>query len=128
MVQNNALKTDVSKVSRPLRSARAAPHLDDEYYRQLQIALMLRPEQGPVIQGSGGLRKVRWATTAGANARTSGHLLLGAWRSGVLHGVCLHQVRTGRLDAGTDPPTQSSGAGGIQMKDAAFQELLTSVR
>ena len=38
-------------------------HLDDEQYRQLQIALMLRPEQGPVIQGAGGLRKVRWATT-----------------------------------------------------------------
>ena len=25
------------------------------------FALMLRPEQGPVIPGSGGLRKVRWA-------------------------------------------------------------------
>jgi hypothetical protein len=36
-------------------------HLDDERYRQLQIALVLRPEQGPVIKGSGGLRKVRWA-------------------------------------------------------------------
>ena len=36
-------------------------HLDDERYRQLQIALMLRPEQGPIIKGSGGLRKVRWA-------------------------------------------------------------------
>ncbi len=36
-------------------------HLDDERYRQLQLALMLRPEQGPVIKGSGGLRKVRWA-------------------------------------------------------------------
>jgi hypothetical protein len=40
-------------------------HLNDERYRQLQIALMLRPEQGPIIQGSGGLRKVRWATTGG---------------------------------------------------------------
>ena len=40
-------------------------HFDDDEYRQLQIALMLRPEQGPVIQGSGGLRKVRWATTGG---------------------------------------------------------------
>ncbi|MDP1568829.1 MAG: hypothetical protein Q8L86_02400 [Vicinamibacterales bacterium] len=37
-------------------------HLDDEQYRQLQIALMLRPEQGPVIRGGGGMRKVRWAT------------------------------------------------------------------
>ena len=35
--------------------------LDDEDYRGLQIALMLRPEQGPIIRGSGGLRKVRWA-------------------------------------------------------------------
>jgi len=35
--------------------------LDDEEYRSLQIALMLRPEQGPVIEGAGGLRKVRWA-------------------------------------------------------------------
>ena len=40
-------------------------HLDDEQYRQLQIALMLRPEQGPVIQGSGGLRKIRWARAGG---------------------------------------------------------------
>jgi hypothetical protein len=43
-------------------------HLDDEPYRQLQIALMLRPEQGPVMRGAGGLRKVRWAT-AGAGKR-----------------------------------------------------------
>jgi hypothetical protein len=33
--------------------------LDDEEYRTLQIALMLRPEQGPIIRGAGGLRKVR---------------------------------------------------------------------
>jgi hypothetical protein len=34
--------------------------IDDEEYRGLQIALMLRPEQGPVIRGGGGVRKVRW--------------------------------------------------------------------
>jgi len=32
----------------------------DEDYRALQLALMLRPEQGALIQGSGGLRKIRW--------------------------------------------------------------------
>ena len=32
----------------------------DERYRALQLALLLRPEQGPLIQGCGGLRKVRW--------------------------------------------------------------------
>jgi hypothetical protein len=35
--------------------------LDDEQYRTLQLALALRPEQGAVIRGSGGLRKLRWA-------------------------------------------------------------------
>jgi mRNA-degrading endonuclease RelE of RelBE toxin-antitoxin system len=34
--------------------------LDDEQYRGLQAALLLRPEQGAVIRGSGGLRKLRW--------------------------------------------------------------------
>ena len=34
--------------------------LDDEAYRRLQVALMLRPAQDAVIKGAGGLRKVRW--------------------------------------------------------------------
>ena len=34
--------------------------LSDGEYRQLQLALLVRPEQGPVIRGSGGLRKLRW--------------------------------------------------------------------
>jgi hypothetical protein len=35
--------------------------LDDEAYRALQLALLLRPETGRVIPGSSGLRKVRWS-------------------------------------------------------------------
>ena len=31
-----------------------------EEYRQLQLALLLRPTQGALIRGSGGLRKIRW--------------------------------------------------------------------
>jgi mRNA-degrading endonuclease RelE of RelBE toxin-antitoxin system len=34
--------------------------LPDESYRMLQMALMLRPDAGSVIKGSGGLRKIRW--------------------------------------------------------------------
>lgn len=33
---------------------------DDEEYRCLQLALMLRPRAGAVIPKSGGLRKARW--------------------------------------------------------------------
>jgi hypothetical protein len=42
--------------------------LDEEGYRGLQTALLLRPEQGPIVKGSGGVRKVRWAR-AGAGKR-----------------------------------------------------------
>jgi hypothetical protein len=36
--------------------------LSDEEYRELQIALVQRPAAGAVMAGSGGLRKLRWAT------------------------------------------------------------------
>jgi len=34
--------------------------MPEDEYRALQSALVLRPEQGDLIPGSGGLRKVRW--------------------------------------------------------------------
>ncbi|RJQ51159.1 MAG: hypothetical protein C4530_20520 [Desulfobacteraceae bacterium] len=34
--------------------------ITDDIYRKLQTALMLRPDAGSMIQGSGGLRKIRW--------------------------------------------------------------------
>lgn len=35
-------------------------YLSDDSYRQLQAALASDPEAGPLIPGSGGLRKIRW--------------------------------------------------------------------
>lgn len=34
--------------------------LPDEQYQFLQKELLLRPEVGDIIRGSGGLRKIRW--------------------------------------------------------------------
>lgn len=34
--------------------------LSEEEYRNLQNELILNPEKGKVIRGSGGLRKIRW--------------------------------------------------------------------
>jgi mRNA-degrading endonuclease RelE of RelBE toxin-antitoxin system len=34
--------------------------MPDEEYRELQSALVARPDAGAVIRGSGGLRKLRW--------------------------------------------------------------------
>ena len=33
----------------------------DDSYRELQAALVLRPDAGDLIKGSGGLRKIRWS-------------------------------------------------------------------
>ena len=34
--------------------------ISDDSYRMLQASLMLRPDAGSLIRGSGGLRKIRW--------------------------------------------------------------------
>jgi len=36
-------------------------YLSDEQYTELQLALINNPELGPVIAGTGGVRKMRWA-------------------------------------------------------------------
>ena len=48
-------------VETPAFTARARQLLSDDSYRALQVSLLLRPEQGRLIPGSRGLRKVRWA-------------------------------------------------------------------
>ena len=35
--------------------------LSDEELRRLQVALVLRPGQGPLVPGGAGLRKLRWS-------------------------------------------------------------------
>ena len=39
--------------------------MPDNEYRKLQEALLMRPEAGSLIPGSGGLRKIRWGVRGG---------------------------------------------------------------
>src|SRR5437667_5020175 len=64
-------------VETPVFTAALRRHLDDEPYRELQIALALRPEQGPIIRGSGGLRKVRWSL--GSRGKSGGVRVIYFW-------------------------------------------------
>ena len=52
-------------IETPVFTSSVNRFLDEASYRQLQIALMLRPEQGPVMAGAGGARKIRWARAGG---------------------------------------------------------------
>lgn len=49
----------------------------EEEYRQLQTMLVLRPDAGAIIPGSGGLRKLRWA--AGGRGKRGGARLIYYW-------------------------------------------------
>ena len=47
-------------IETPVFTAQIRDFLSDEEYRALQLALVMRPEQGALIHGGGGLRKLRW--------------------------------------------------------------------
>lgn len=54
--------------------------LPDEEYRKLQRYLVLNPGAGDVIQGSAGLRKVRWKSATGG--KRGGILVIYYWYVG----------------------------------------------
>jgi mRNA-degrading endonuclease RelE of RelBE toxin-antitoxin system len=49
-------------VETPIFTNQVLSALSDEEYRRFQNILLERPDAGKVIPGSGGLRKLRWAT------------------------------------------------------------------
>jgi len=51
----------VTFIEAPVFSKIVYDYLNEEEYAALQWTLAVRPEQGKIIPGSGGLRKMRWA-------------------------------------------------------------------
>lgn len=66
-------------IETPVFTALLRRTLDDALYRALQVALLLRPEQGAVIVGSGGLRKLRLGTQG--RGKRSGLRIIYYWDS-----------------------------------------------
>jgi hypothetical protein len=54
-------------------------YLDDEQFRGLQNALLQRPEAGDVIEGTGGLRKVRHADPRRGKGKRGGLRVIYFW-------------------------------------------------
>lgn len=50
-------------VETPIFTREVTELLSDEEYRAVQLALLFRPAQGPLIPKGGGLRKIRWRKT-----------------------------------------------------------------
>ncbi|MBX7104916.1 MAG: type II toxin-antitoxin system RelE/ParE family toxin [Gemmataceae bacterium] len=47
-------------IETPVFTRRIVAQLNDDDYSAMQLAMILRPQLGRVIRGSGGLRKLRW--------------------------------------------------------------------
>jgi hypothetical protein len=58
-------------------------HLDDEEFRALQNFLLANPEAGDIIEGTGGLRKVRHADARRGKGKRGGlRVIYFWWRAG----------------------------------------------
>ena len=67
-------------VETPVFTAAVTSLLSDEEYRQMQLALLIRPEHGALIRGSGGLRKLRWG--ARGHGKRGGVRMIYYWHPG----------------------------------------------
>lgn len=59
-----------------------ADYLDDDGFRGLQAALMANPDAGDVIEGSGGLRKLRYGDARRGKGQRGGLRVIYYWWDG----------------------------------------------
>lgn len=63
----------------PVFERMRSSYLNDEQYRHLQQALLTNPEAGDVIEGTGGLRKLRHADARRGKGKRGGLRLIYFW-------------------------------------------------
>lgn len=89
-------------IESPVFTASLRRHLDDEQYRALQVALTLRPDQGSLIPGGGGLRKLRWG--AQGRGKRGGVRTIYYWAVG--EKLCYMAYMYAKNEQGDLSPTQ----------------------
>ena len=58
----NGVELNLVIIETPVFTRRVLAIMSDEEYRFLHLHLLNKPDAGKIIQGSGGLRKLRWST------------------------------------------------------------------
>lgn len=69
-------------IEMPAFSRFRADYLDDEGFRSLQNALLANPKMGDVIEGTGGLRKLRHADSRRGKGKRGGLRVIYYWWDG----------------------------------------------
>ena len=54
-------------------------YLDDDAYKELQLALIQNPEAGAVMPGTGGFRKLRWSDNRRGKGKRGGLRVIYYW-------------------------------------------------
>lgn len=72
MAKGSGVRAYACFMELPPFERRRERYLDDRAYLRLQQALLLGPEAGDVIQGTGGLRKLRFADSRRGKGRRGG--------------------------------------------------------
>ncbi|HVZ47483.1 MAG TPA: hypothetical protein VG916_01755 [Gemmatimonadaceae bacterium] len=78
-------------VETPVFTKLVHQYLTDADYRAIQLALMLRPQHGALIRGSGGLRKIRWR--AAGTGKRGGVRVIYHWDPATATFYCLFAYR-----------------------------------
>ena len=84
-----------------------ANYLDDDDFRGLQNLLMLQPEAGDSIPGTGGLRKLRFADARRGKGKRGGLRVIYYWWDTRIAILAIHGLRQ-RRDGGSDAAATQS--------------------
>ena len=79
-------------VELPAFERQRAEYLSDEVFRLLQATLMKSPAAGDVIEGTGGLRKLRFADVRRGKGKRGGLRLIYYWVGSWLAVLALHTL------------------------------------
>ena len=66
-------------IETPVFTRQVRDYWSDDEYRAFQLHLVLHPDQGKVIPGSGGLRKIRWQMPG--RGKRGGARVIYLWRA-----------------------------------------------
>ena len=66
-------------VELPVFEHHRSRYLDDEAFRELQMSLMANPTAGDVIEGTGGLRKLRFRDSRRGKGKRGGLRVIYCW-------------------------------------------------
>jgi hypothetical protein len=78
----NVQNMDALFIELPAFQKHRNDYLDDELFRSFQLELLKNPEAGDLVEGTGGLRKVRFSDQRRGKGKRSGLRVIYYWWSG----------------------------------------------